>query len=136
MEPSFKSKYSEFFADERVHYGGNLSRDELAEKLTEVGLFIFPTFAEGSARVLFEALACGCYVITTPNCGSIAEDQIHGAVVPAGDVEATSAAIREAIQNPEKVKEIGKKNKELVASAYLQSSYGDNLAELYEKIGK
>ncbi len=136
VEPSFKSKYGDFFADERVHYGGNLSRDELAEKLTDVGLFIFPTFAEGSARVLFEALACGCYVITTPNCGSIAEDKIHGAVVQAGDVEATSLAIREALNNPELVNQIGKKNKELITSTYLQSSYGNKLTKLYENIGK
>ena len=86
--------------------------------------------------MLFEALACGCYVITTPNCGSIAKDQVHGAVVPAGDVEATTAAIREAINNPEKVREIGRQNKKLITSTYLQSSYGNKLAELYEKIGK
>lgn len=134
VEGSLKTKYKEFFADERVEHGGNLSREELAKKLMAAGRFIFPTFAEGSARVLFEALACGCYVITTPNCGSIAEDKIQGAIVPPGDVEATVSAIRNAIQNPDLVQEIGRRNADLISSTYLQSFYGNKLVALYEKI--
>ena len=46
-----------------------------------------PASVEGSARVVFEALAAGCYVITTPNAGSIVKDEVHGALVEPGSAD-------------------------------------------------
>lgn len=97
-------------------------------------VFIFPSLAEGSARIVFEALACGCYVITTPNSGSIVKDGIHGALVPPGDVDTLEATIRYAITHPDKVAQIGKRNAELIRSRYRQKDYGDVLFQLYERL--
>ena len=42
--------------------------------------------AEGSARVGFESLASGCFVITTPFSGTIVKDKINGFLIDAGNV--------------------------------------------------
>ena len=84
MTADVEAEHSDFLADPRVVELGTLSRPELARRMLEVPVFVFPSYAEGSARAVYEALACGCYVIATPNSGSIVEDGIHGALVRPG----------------------------------------------------
>ena len=125
----------DFFANARVEYKGLLSRVELAKCMQEVEVFIFPSLAEGSARVVFEALASGCYVITTPNSGSIVQDGVHGRLVSAGDSEALARAIRETISmGHEAVVGVGHRNAKLIRDHYRQSHYGEKLVALYQRL--
>jgi len=122
----------QFFSHPRVKYLGNLSRLELARAMSRADVFVFPSLAEGSARVVFEALACGCYVITTPNSGSIVEDGVHGAIIPPGESAALAEAVENAYQHRDEVSEIGKNNTLCVRAKYRQCDYGDQLAGLYK----
>ncbi len=128
------ARYRNFLNSTRVTLAGLLRRYDLAQRMSTADVFIFPSLAEGSARIVFEALACGCYVITTPNSGTIVQDGIHGALVPPGNVDALEAAIRLAINNPDKVAEIGQRNAELIRISYTQKNYGNKLLDLYEKV--
>jgi glycosyltransferase involved in cell wall biosynthesis len=121
-----------FFANPRVRYLGLLSRRDLASAMARADVFIFPSLSEGSARVVFEALACGCYVITTPNSGSIVEEGIHGAVVLPGDGVSLTEAIEDAYQHRDKVSEIGRNNARCIRTKYRQCDYGDRLSSLYK----
>lgn len=134
VNSEIKKKNKIFFQDSRVILLGNLSRNELAKKMAYAEIFIFPSFAEGSARVVFEALACGCYVITTPNSGSILEDGVHGALVPPGNAQALAESIRQAYAQRAKILIIGRQNIEIVRARYRQCHYGDRLAVLYQKL--
>lgn len=134
IAPDIASANHPFLSDPRVAVSGTVSRVELANRMAGAEVFIFPSLAEGSARVVFEALACGCYVITTPNTGSIVEDGVHGALVPPGDADALAGAIRRAIADRGMVGEIGKRNATLVRERYRQSRYGDGLARLYDRL--
>jgi glycosyltransferase involved in cell wall biosynthesis len=129
-----RSAHRTFLGDPRVSALGMISRSELARLMLEVPVFVFPSYAEGSARAVFEALACGCYVITTPNAGSIVEDGVHGAVVGPGDAEALAAAIAAADRDRDRLAAIGNRNAELVASRYRQRDYGRGLEELYRAV--
>lgn len=132
IAPEIRRQYTSFFRDHRVKYLGLLpSRRELAELMTQVDVFVFPTLAEGSARVVFEALACGLFVITTPNCGSIVEDGVHGSIVPPGDIDALEKAIRKAITTRDQLHEIGRANSKVVREQYTQKQCGDKLIKLY-----
>lgn len=51
-------------------------------------VFLLPSICEGSATVVYEALAAGLPVITTPNTGSVVRDGIDGFVVPIRDPDA------------------------------------------------
>lgn len=130
-----KEKWSALRRDTRVHHHGTLSRQELAALLASADVFVFPSLAEGSARVIFEALACGCYVIATPNSGSIVEDRTHGRLIPAGEPQALADAIREAISlGREELRKVGERNARVVREHYRQSQYGDKLVALYSNL--
>jgi glycosyltransferase involved in cell wall biosynthesis len=134
VEPGIASAHESFFADPRVRVLGPLARPDFKARMIERGVFVFPTYAEGSARAVFDAMACGCYVITTPNAGSIVEDGVHGALVPAGDAEALAEAILAVEGERGRIAEVGNRNSELISSSYRQSDYGDALAEIYRRL--
>ena len=97
-------------------------------------IFVFPSFCEGSARVIFEAMAVGCFIITTPNSGSIVKDGVHGSIVPAGDHRALALAIDYALSNPQIVGEIGLRNAFLVRTKYRQSDYVAKVVSIYQEV--
>lgn len=67
---------------------------DLTNELPRNDVFVFPSHREGSAKAVYEAMACGLPVITTPNAGSVARDGIEGLIVAAGDTTALAHAMR------------------------------------------
>ncbi len=65
----------------------NIPKHEVHIQYQQADIFVYPSLHEGSALSIYEALACGLPVITTPNSGSVVRDGIHGFVVPIRDVE-------------------------------------------------
>jgi glycosyltransferase involved in cell wall biosynthesis len=122
--------------DARVNYLGLLSREQLAQQMTKCDVFVFPSYCEGSARVVMEALACGCFIITTPNTGSIVETGVHGVVVPPGDGGELARAISKAMNDRTHVYETGVRNAELIRTQHRQGRYGDDFENLYKRIVK
>lgn len=128
------SAFRELSADSRVTYHGILPAPDLAARMAEADVFVFPTLAEGSARVLFEAMASGCYMITTANGGSIVADGKHGRLVEPGSVDSIVDAIRGAAADRGRVRDIGVANAALVRRDYRQADYGSRLFELYNRL--
>lgn len=62
-------------------------------------LFILPTYMEGSAKVVYEAMAAGLLVITTHQAGSIITHNENGLLYEAGDVAALQALCKKAIRD-------------------------------------
>jgi len=134
IDPTLVRRAIEFLHEPGVNYLGILTRAQVAARMTAAEAFIFPSLAEGSARVTSEAMACGLYMITTPNACDIVKDGINGSLVPAGDIDALEGAIRFAIGNRHILRPIGLRNAELIRSRYRQSDYGDALAALYSRL--
>lgn len=133
MDSSIMSKpaISKLIIKKNVHIHGLLTRRDLAKVMAQHRIFVFPSYCEGSARVVFEALAAGCYVITTPNSGSIVANGVNGRIVDPGDASSLADAIGWAISNPDKVDAIGEYNAKLVAREYLQKDYAKRVAKIY-----
>jgi glycosyltransferase involved in cell wall biosynthesis len=135
IDPAIKHRFDSFLSDSRVTISGFLPRLQLAEHMSKADVFIFPSLAEGSARVIFMAMACGCYVITTPNSGSIVKDGIHGSLVPPGEVDALEKSIRQTLmKGRNEIARIGKNNAEVIRKNYTQDQYGKNLFNVYERL--
>ena len=122
------------FADGRATCRGILGRDDVAREMAAADIFVFPTLAEGSARVVFEALAAGCFVVTTPNAGSIVADGVHGRLVEPGSPAALAQALREANGDREALCRVGAANRELVKASHTQAHYGQELMTLYDRL--
>lgn len=135
-EPALSNhpKIQAFQTAKNLEFSGYLSRDELAQLMTRHSIFVFPSLCEGSARVVFEAMACGCYIITTPNAGSIVLDGVHGRLVPPGDAPALAAAVDWAVANPRAVTVIGWRNAQLIRNDYRQCDYGEKVMALYHRL--
>lgn len=134
IEPEVTEQYQEVAASGKIRHLGVLHRRDLPKTMTEADLFVFPSLAEGSARVVFEALTCGLPVVTTPNSGSIVRDGEHGWLVPPGDAMALAEALRFALNRRQDLPPIGAANTTLIHQRYTQTHYGDNLMALYDRL--
>jgi len=91
----FKRLASSLGVEGRITFHGKLDHANVMSLLKRSVLFCYPTRSEGFPKVVLEALACGCPVITTPvsvlpqlmstGCGMLIE-------------EATPAAVANAVQ--------------------------------------
>ncbi len=134
LDDAMKTRHQPLLADPRVRVIGRVSRRELAARLAAADVFLFPSLAEGSARVVFEALAAGCYVVTTPNSGSVVEDGVHGAVVPPDDPAKTVEALERAHGDRPRIALIGQRNAAQMRDHYRQSDYGEALFAVYDRL--
>lgn len=74
---------------------------DLTDELPRNHVFIFPSILEGSAKSIYEALACGLPTITTPESGSIVRDGIDGFLIPKSDDASLAEAITRLYKDPE-----------------------------------
>jgi glycosyltransferase involved in cell wall biosynthesis len=74
------------YRDHFIH-ADNVPHHEVHQHFQRADVFVYPSLHEGSAIAVYEALATGLPVITTPNSGSVVRDGIEGFIVPIRDVE-------------------------------------------------
>jgi glycosyltransferase involved in cell wall biosynthesis len=72
---------------------GPVPRSEMHRYWQRADVFLLPSLCEGSATVVYEALAAGLPVICTPNTGSVVRDRIDGFIVPVRDTDAIVEAL-------------------------------------------
>ena len=84
-----------------VHWFGACSRQELLGYYQSADVFVFPSFFEGFGLVLLEAMACGLPVIASDATAApdLLDDDASGRVLPAGDIEQWSEALREVARH-------------------------------------
>lgn len=91
-------------------------------------VFVFPSLLEGSAKVNFEALACGLPVVVTPNAGSVARDGEEGYTVPVRDPAALAVAL-ERLRSDERLRREMGSGARLRAESFPWKRHGDALVE-------
>jgi glycosyltransferase involved in cell wall biosynthesis len=75
----------------------------------QADVFVYPSLHEGSALAIYEALASGLPVITTPNSGSVVRDGLEGFLVPIRNVPALAERILFLYENPELRRELARR---------------------------
>lgn len=76
-----------------MEVAGIVPRAEILAHFAWADVFLLPSLCEGSATVVYEALAAGLPVVTTANTGTVVRDGREGFIVPIRDPEAIVAAI-------------------------------------------
>ncbi len=134
ITPAIKASWAKFLGDPRVTWRGTVRIRELAALMSRAEVFVFPSLAEGSARVVAMAMAAGCDVVTTRNSGSVVRDGVHGRLVPPGDGDALAAAFTQIAEQRTILAPIGRANAELIRREYLVEHYTDRVASFYREI--
>jgi glycosyltransferase involved in cell wall biosynthesis len=112
---------------------GQLSREALDAEFLRADVFVLPTLAEGSASVVFEALAAGVPVITTRAAGSVVVDGREGLIIPERDPEALATAIEKVVSDRDLRAELANR---AAATAKLHDlgAWGERLTKILERV--
>ncbi|KAA0700237.1 glycosyltransferase [Neorhizobium sp. P12A] len=110
----------------KVELKGVVPRAEMAAEFRWADIFLLPSVCEGSATVVYEALASGLPVVTTENTGTVVRDGIEGFIVPVGDPEAIASAIDRFVADDE-LRAAMSLNATRRASEFTVNEYGKRL---------
>ncbi len=99
--------------------------------LRQSTIHIFPSQCEGSAKVTYEAAACGLPQITTREAGDVVEDGVQGIIVPPANVDALAAAIQHLYDHPEIVERMSIAARERVVENFTWDHFRARLSEAY-----
>lgn len=132
------SAYRDIIADlpDKCVYAGAKDRAALIALMQKASVFILPTFEDGFAVVILEAMATGCVVITTSAAGAaeIIENGVDGFVLQAGDVSALAEKIQWLQANPVARSQMGLAAAQKAKSLAGWAGYADEITALYRKI--
>ncbi len=77
---------------------GTLPMDQMHSEFRQADVFVLPSLSEGQAGVVLEAMACGCPVVATRECGVDFQPGC-GIIVPARDAGALADGLAHVIGN-------------------------------------
>ncbi len=100
--------------------------------LNQGTIYIFPSQWEGSAKVVYEAAACGLPIITTREAGDVVRDGVEGIIVQPGDVDAIAAALEQLYRHPEMVEQMSAAAGRRVVENFTWDHYRTRLLGAYE----
>ncbi len=101
--------------------------------LSQGTIHVFPSQCEGSAKVTYEAAACGLPQITTREAGDVVNDGIEGIIITPGRVDQLSEAILHLYQNPETVARMTIAARERVVENFTWDHFRARLIKGYER---
>ncbi len=118
-----------------VEYIGN--RSDLPNVLEGVDIFVLPSYyQEGMPKVLLEAAASGCAIITTdhPGCRDAIINGETGILVKSQDVESLENAMNSLILEPNLIQSMGENGKKLAEKEFSVKKVVDIHYELYKRL--
>ena len=122
--------YLEKFAHESIKVIGFAREPE--KYLRQSTVHVFPSQCEGSAKVTYEAAACGLPQITTREAGDVVENGVQGIIIPPADVDALGAAIQRLYDHPEIVERMSLAARERVVENFTWDHFRARLLDAYE----
>ena len=119
----------------RAGFFGKLSNTELAGVMAESDVFVFPSYFEGFALVLLEAMASGLPVITTTATAGpdIISPERDGWIIEPGNLDALVETMRFCRENRDRITEMGA-NARRTAERFSWDAYGDRWVEILQAV--
>jgi colanic acid/amylovoran biosynthesis glycosyltransferase len=102
LRPAIEALIGEYRLEARVRITGWISNEEVRRHILQARALVLPSFAEGLPVVIMEAMALHRPVISTYIAGipELVRDGEHGWLVPSGDVDALTRAIKVCLETP------------------------------------
>lgn len=114
---------------------GFVPHSELPKVYQDSDVFVFPSLAEGSANVTYEALASGLPSVVTTSSGAVARDGLEGYVIAPGEVDALKDRIQRLYHDRDLRERMGVAARRR-AERYTWHHFGRRLRLMYEHICK
>jgi len=114
---------------------GRIPRNRIHEEFQKADVFVLPSLAEGSAGVIYEALAAGVPVITTHAAGSVVCDGVEGRIVRERDADALADAIQQLVEEDRAMRERMAVAARERAREYTWERYGERLLTTLRAFG-
>jgi glycosyltransferase involved in cell wall biosynthesis len=99
--------------------------------LNQATIHIFPSQLEGSAKVTYEAAACGLPQVTTREAGDVVRSGVEGLIVKPGDVDAIAAAIERFYHEPALVEQMGQASRKRMVENFTWDHFRTRLLDAY-----
>lgn len=106
------------FIDKGIEYFGE--QEDVRPYLKQCGIFVLPSYREGTPKTVLEAMACGRAIITTdaPGCKETVDNGVNGILVAVKDVDDLYAAMESLIQKPEMVARMGIEGRKMAETIF------------------
>jgi glycosyltransferase involved in cell wall biosynthesis len=119
----------------RIAFTGWLDRDGVARLLADADILVLPSYDEGMAMSVLEAMAYGVPVICTPvgALPELVEAEISARVVAPGDRAALAAALAALIAQPERRAQMGRAARRRIERGFAIDVYAQRLVSLYAR---
>ncbi len=101
--------------------------------LRQSTVHVFPSQCEGSAKVTYEAAACGLPQITTREAGDVVQDGVEGIIIEPGDIDALAEAIQHLYDHPEIVERMSLAARKRVVENFTWDHFRTRLLGAYER---
>jgi len=121
--------------DERIHFLGRLTDEELIEEYSRAALVPFVPHEEDMGLITLEAMACGKPVLTVNDAGGVCEfvqDGINGRCVEP-NVKALAAALDDLLADSERLQSMGQAAQQSVATVTWQHTVATLIAAAQHK---
>jgi glycosyltransferase involved in cell wall biosynthesis len=118
-----------------LRYFGKVPHAEVANLMSQCDVFVFPSFFEGLALVILEAMACGLPVITTSTSGGgdvITQGQ-DGWIIEPGNLTQLFERMTYCLERPEVVPDMGRQAR-ATAERFSWSAYGDRWMQILAEV--
>ncbi|CAN5633144.1 hypothetical protein BH18VER1_BH18VER1_00980 [soil metagenome] len=130
VHPEAKPHLEKFWRDNIRVVG--FARD-VENYLSQGTIHVFPSQCEGSAKVTYEAAACGLPQITTREAGDVVTDGMEGIIIKPGRVDELAEAILHLYQNPDIVARMSIAARERVVQNFTWDHFRARLLDGYER---
>lgn len=113
---------------------GHMPQDKMKKYLAESDVYIFPSFVEGAAQSVKEAMAAGMPVITTVNSGAPIQHLENGYLIKDDSAEDLANAIVALSKDEVLRSRIGKAAAATIKASHTWSNYAKEVTALYKNM--
>jgi sugar transferase (PEP-CTERM/EpsH1 system associated) len=112
------------------------SRNDVAEILRSLDVFVLPSLAEGISNTILEAMASGVPVIATRVGGNaeLVDDDQTGTLVASGDPQALAEAMLRYVRNPDLLREQGRASRIRAEQLHSLDAMVAQYVSLYDRL--
>jgi len=116
---------------ENIRFHGHLSQDKMLPILLNSDIYIFPTYVEGAAQSVKEAMAVGLPVITTFQSGAPITHKENGWLIQDHSSEDLADAIIKLANDCDKLEYIGRNASSTIEKGHTWPLYASTVSDIY-----